>query len=380
MRDPDLVQRAERAAAALEQAWVHWRIRHGLGPGPLPPVSSYVGYSVTEPWGQPRVVLGVEAHEAERLAAILEGDDYVGPVHDDVTARIELHHPAKGGYVPPQPTGEQLDPAEAAGSIVRPEPSGDPYAEAAPADDGDGRYNGYHPADGSYSLGRPDAAQQTSEPPSPELVPAPLAPADNGERRTWYAPPAPAHARPEPELQPSGAATDALTAEQPILPLALRRAAAMADTPAELPQDAAAYLRELASRSASRPPMAHAFPAASSASDDGAPDAAETDEAGQPGIVALRPRSAPPSGLLDDPQHDPALHPAARQWAGPAVPVPDRGPHADEHHAQAAETRGRTKLLPVSRLNKSRRPAAGAPEARPWAAGDAKQPASDTAV
>src|SRR5580700_8068123 len=336
MRDPDLVQRAERAAAALEQAWVHWRIRHGLGPGPLPPVSSYVGYSVTEPWGQPRVVLGVEAHEAERLAAILEGDDYVGPVHDDVTARIELHHPAKGGYVPPQPTGEQLDPAEAAGSIVRPEPSGDPYAEAGPADD--------------------------------------------GERRTWYAPPAPAHARPEPELQPSGAATDALTAEQPILPLALRRAAAMADTPAELPQDAAAYLRELASRSASRPPMAHAFPAASSASDDGAPDAAETDEAGQPGIVALRPRSAPPSGLLDDPQHDPALHPAARQWAGPAVPVPDRGPHADEHHAQAAETRGRTKLLPVSRLNKSRRPAAGAPEARPWAAGDAKQPASDTAV
>jgi hypothetical protein len=75
MRDPNLVQRAEQAATALEQAWTRWRVRHGLGTGPLPPVSSYVGYSVEEPWGQPRVVLGVEAAEAERLAAILDGDE-----------------------------------------------------------------------------------------------------------------------------------------------------------------------------------------------------------------------------------------------------------------------------------------------------------------
>jgi hypothetical protein len=75
MRDPDLVQRAEQAATALEQAWIRWRTRHGLGSGPLPPVSSYVGYSVEEPWGQPRVVLGVEASEAERLAAMLDSDD-----------------------------------------------------------------------------------------------------------------------------------------------------------------------------------------------------------------------------------------------------------------------------------------------------------------
>jgi hypothetical protein len=77
MRDPDLVQRAEQAATALEQAWIRWRARHGLGTGPLPPVSSYVGYSVEEPWGQPRVVLGVEAAEAERLAAILDGHQCV---------------------------------------------------------------------------------------------------------------------------------------------------------------------------------------------------------------------------------------------------------------------------------------------------------------
>ena len=52
-----------------------------------------------------------------------------------------------------------------------------------------------------------------------------------------------------------------LTAEQPILPRALRRAAALADVPAELPDHEAAYLQELAAR---------------------------------PGIVALRPRSARP--------------------------------------------------------------------------------------
>ncbi len=61
MRDPDLVHRAERAAAALEEAWIRWRARHGLSTGQLPPVSSYVGYSVEEPWGQPRVVFGIEA-------------------------------------------------------------------------------------------------------------------------------------------------------------------------------------------------------------------------------------------------------------------------------------------------------------------------------
>ena len=69
MRDPDLVQRAERAAIALERAWDRWRAMHGLGPEPSPPVSSYVGYSLEEPWGQPRVVFGVGAEEAERLAA-----------------------------------------------------------------------------------------------------------------------------------------------------------------------------------------------------------------------------------------------------------------------------------------------------------------------
>jgi hypothetical protein len=85
MRDPELVHRAERAATALEQALIHWRQRHGLDDEPLQPVTSYVGYSATEPWGQPRVVLGVHPEEAERLAAILEGHDCIGPVHAGIS-------------------------------------------------------------------------------------------------------------------------------------------------------------------------------------------------------------------------------------------------------------------------------------------------------
>jgi hypothetical protein len=97
MRDPDLVLRAERAAIALERAWDHWRVMHGLDTSPLPPVTSYVGYSLGEPWGQPRVVFGVAAEEAERLAALLEGHDCVGPVHAEVRGRPDWRQSAPGG-------------------------------------------------------------------------------------------------------------------------------------------------------------------------------------------------------------------------------------------------------------------------------------------
>jgi hypothetical protein len=86
MRDPDLVVRAQQAATALEGAWRRWRGMHGLGSDSLPAVSSYVGYSLEAPWGQGRVVLGICAEDAERLAAMLEGHDCVGPVHAAVTA------------------------------------------------------------------------------------------------------------------------------------------------------------------------------------------------------------------------------------------------------------------------------------------------------
>ena len=72
MPDPRLVSRAQRAATMLERAWEQWRTTQGLEAEPLPPVSSYVGYSIEEPWGRPRVVFGVDAEDAERLAALLQ--------------------------------------------------------------------------------------------------------------------------------------------------------------------------------------------------------------------------------------------------------------------------------------------------------------------
>ena len=86
MRDPDLAVRAQQAAAELERSWDRWRTMHGLGTDPLPPVSSYVGYSLEEPWGQPRVVFGIDAREAEQLAALLDRHDCAGPVYAAVAS------------------------------------------------------------------------------------------------------------------------------------------------------------------------------------------------------------------------------------------------------------------------------------------------------
>jgi hypothetical protein len=86
MRDPNLIVRAQQAAAELERAWDRWRTLHGLGIDPPPPVSSYVGYSLEEPWGQPRVVFGIDAREAEQLAALLDRHDCNGPVYASVAS------------------------------------------------------------------------------------------------------------------------------------------------------------------------------------------------------------------------------------------------------------------------------------------------------
>jgi hypothetical protein len=87
MRDPELMMRAQLAATELERAWDRWRTIHGLGTGPLPPVSSYVGYSTEEPWGQPRVVFGMDAREAEQFAALLDRHDCAGPVYAAMTTK-----------------------------------------------------------------------------------------------------------------------------------------------------------------------------------------------------------------------------------------------------------------------------------------------------
>ena len=75
MRDPEMVTRAQRAATRLESAWEQWRALHGLAVAPGQPVVSYVGSSLKEPWDEPRVVIGIDADEAEHLAEYLDHDE-----------------------------------------------------------------------------------------------------------------------------------------------------------------------------------------------------------------------------------------------------------------------------------------------------------------
>ncbi|GAA3143842.1 hypothetical protein GCM10010466_38630 [Planomonospora alba] len=77
MRDPELVSCAQRAASELERAWAQWRTARGRGTdlgaeSGAGSVASYVAHSIDHPWGRPRVVLGVDAEEAQELAALLQ--------------------------------------------------------------------------------------------------------------------------------------------------------------------------------------------------------------------------------------------------------------------------------------------------------------------
>ena len=102
MPDPRLVSRAQRAATMLGRAWERWRSAHGLAAEPLPPVLSYVGYSIEEPWGRPRVVFGVAAEDAERLAAFLQDSLDRGDEADGGGP-----WPAARGGVPSGPAGTE---------------------------------------------------------------------------------------------------------------------------------------------------------------------------------------------------------------------------------------------------------------------------------
>src|SRR6266566_3274117 len=110
MRDPELVARAQRAATRLESAWEQWRALHGLAVAPGQPVVSYVGYSLKEPWGEPRVVIGIDADEAEYLAEFLDRDECAqrgqqvpfqqGPLQSGPLQQVKLTESA------PEGTGE----------------------------------------------------------------------------------------------------------------------------------------------------------------------------------------------------------------------------------------------------------------------------------
>ena len=75
VRDPELAARAQHAATRPDSAGEHWRALQGLAVAPGQPVVSYVGYSLKEPWGEPRVVIGIDADEAEYLAEFLDRDE-----------------------------------------------------------------------------------------------------------------------------------------------------------------------------------------------------------------------------------------------------------------------------------------------------------------
>ncbi|HVB44755.1 MAG TPA: hypothetical protein VNF47_18915 [Streptosporangiaceae bacterium] len=166
MRDPDLVFKAQLAASALESAWHRWRVVHGLTSDPMPTVSSYVGYSLEEPWGQPRVVFGLAAEDAEQLTALLERHDCVGPVYATVTALPGS--PAgqdKAGIRPglPLPVPRQAPPAvaeTAAAYLAESEPAEPEITEPGVAEPGVAE-----PGTGQPGTGQPGTVESGSEEP-----------------------------------------------------------------------------------------------------------------------------------------------------------------------------------------------------------------------
>src|SRR5579863_2625783 len=166
MRDPDLVTRAQRAAVALERAWERWRAMHGLSAEPMPPVSSYVGYSIEEPWGRPRVVFGVDAREAELLAALLDHHECVGPFYQADPSDAALRSGSGTNGASPLDQARSRIPAQAPATEARPQRrsrDAEPGpADAGPADDGrddQHRYPGDRPGQ------EPHRENGTAEPP-----------------------------------------------------------------------------------------------------------------------------------------------------------------------------------------------------------------------
>jgi hypothetical protein len=113
MRDPELVARAQRAAARLESAWEQWRALHGLAAAPSQPVVSYVGYSLKEPWGEPRVVIGIDADEAEFLAEFLDRDECASTLQ--LPAQPAIPHQG----MPPQPSAAEYSSQALLGAPVQ---------------------------------------------------------------------------------------------------------------------------------------------------------------------------------------------------------------------------------------------------------------------
>ncbi len=393
MRDPDLVQRAERAANALEQAWMRWRVQHGLGSGPQPPVSSYVGYSLEEPWGQARVVLGVAAEEAERFAAVLEGHDCEGPIHEEVSAWPEQSRPNPVGTMAPAWTalnGSLAIPAQPDRAPSVPAP----YvpAQSAHGQSGNGQAGNGQAGNGQAREALTADAPAAAAQPDADAAGAAHVGAGLGEAAGSLEPAGLAEPPGLPELTGSPypapeftVAADDLAAVQPSLPAVLGRAAAVADMPAELPPVTAAHLQELAALPPIPPAMSQAFAPPPGPAADRAPigSPAEPPAASQPGVVTVGPGSASPheaSSELTQPVPERQQDQTGRQQ--------DRADQLQEHGDGAAASSHRStdpgnqgRLRPASKLNRQRKLAADH-EAQSWqsAASQGPQAATDTVV
>ena len=160
MRDPELVMRAQRAAAELERAWDRWRTIHGLGTEPPPPVSSYVGYSLEEPWGQPRVVFGIDAREAEHLAALLDRHDFAGPIYASVASRPGARPAEEANGRPAEPSNGHVHvPTQAQAAAVQRDPAPRDHGRSGPA------ASTAHPARAAQSPGQHGASTRPATAP-----------------------------------------------------------------------------------------------------------------------------------------------------------------------------------------------------------------------
>ncbi|MDQ2813260.1 MAG: hypothetical protein M3Z75_15635 [Actinomycetota bacterium] len=96
---------------------------------------SYVGYSLKEPWGEPRVVIGIDADEAEYLAEFLDRDECAQrgqvplqqvPLQAGTLQQVPLQQvPLQAGTLqpgsyqqPPRPVSPPESPSEFANSAL----------------------------------------------------------------------------------------------------------------------------------------------------------------------------------------------------------------------------------------------------------------------
>ena len=75
MRDPELVARAQRAATRLESAWDNGVRCMDSRSRPDSRSSATSAIRLRNPGGEPRVVIGIDADEAEYLAEFLDRDE-----------------------------------------------------------------------------------------------------------------------------------------------------------------------------------------------------------------------------------------------------------------------------------------------------------------